>query len=202
MGFTLIEILVVISIIGILAGLLYSGAMAVLQRVKVSHSENTALNLRNAIVAYYTDYRRFPVSSGNSTDEYLDFTTNEDFMGPLLGADTPEAIRLNPKRTVFFSARTARRFGSDSFVKGIAFRDESGSGSLWDAWGHCYGVRIDVKNRERLKNPAHFQPNLQGIGAPDWGSGSSGELKYLAESVVVWSAGKENDLASDNVTSW
>lgn len=193
---TLLELLVVISIIGILAGLVTAGVTAMVRNAKKADAENTALNLRNAISAYYTEYRRFPVpKSVSQEDDYLDFATNEEFMAQLLGG--------SPRGIPIFSGRSAKRLKSDTFINGLALNDDgSGNGSLWDPWGNLYGVRIDITNRQNMPNPERTPPNLSGDAAPKWGSGQSNAPKYISESLVVWSQGKEAELSSDNVTTW
>lgn len=203
-GYTLIEIMVVMSIIAILAGILFSGAKALIDTARKTDARNTASNLRNAIAAYHSDYRRYPAPAGSGGKAaHVDYVSDDSFMEILLGARTDAGRKLNPKGTPYFSGRTAKRLGANRFVNGISLSQSgSGAGSLWDPWGYKYGLRIDSSNQGQMANPAHNPPSLSGSWAPQWGRGTSTELKYLSESVVVWSSGKEADIASDNVVTW
>ena len=201
-GFTLIEILVVMAIIGILAGLLFPGVGAAMNAAKKAHASNTCYNLKNSIGSYFTEYRRFPLPDGYQTP-YDDFSTEDDFMDILLGAETAVGEEKNPRGIVFFTGRTARRTGGNSYIKGVAM-NRNGGGSLWDTYGRLYGVRMDTQNKSRFPNPEVDPPNLSGEGAPDWGQGatSSNTPPVVTDSVGVWSAGKEEDLSSDNIKTW
>ena len=59
-GFTLMELLVVISIIAVLAGLLLPVLGAARRRAKRLHAESDVDQLVDAWLAYRLDYRRFP----------------------------------------------------------------------------------------------------------------------------------------------
>ncbi len=201
-GFTLIEILVVMAIIGILAGLLFPGVSAAVNQAKKARTANTCANLKNSISAYFTEYRRYPLLDGYDTP-YHDVASNEDLMDILLAADTSIGEAKNPRGITFFSGRTARRSGPNTYINGINM-NSSGGGSLWDDYGRLYGVRIDTESRNRMPNPAVETPSLSGDGAPSWGSEqSTGSLPpIITESVGVWSAGKDEERAKDNIMTW
>ena len=60
-GFTLIEILVVIAIIGILAGLLFSGVFGLLNQSANAKNQDNAALLSAAIMEYWHDQGRWPI---------------------------------------------------------------------------------------------------------------------------------------------
>lgn len=204
-GFTLIEILVVITIIGILSGLLFTGASGAMNSAKKASAENTAYNLRNAIGAYFTEYRRQPLPSAPGNSAYVDYPSDKEFMDILLAADSSIGREKNPRGIPFFSGKAAKKLDSSRWIKGLALQSDGG-GSLWDPYGRMYGIRLDTSNKGRMENPAKKIPNVSGgEGAPNWGSGGatgSSVPDLITESVVVWSSGKEEDLATDNVTTW
>lgn len=72
-GFTLIEMLVVIAIIGILAGLLIPAASKARREAAVRKAQTTIAALETALSMYYTDYGMYPPSanstSGSTTQE-------------------------------------------------------------------------------------------------------------------------------------
>jgi general secretion pathway protein G len=63
-GFTLVELLVVISVIGILAGLLLTNFVGVRGRAADTKLKNDATQLRSALRLYYNDYQHYPDASG------------------------------------------------------------------------------------------------------------------------------------------
>lgn len=81
-GFTLVELLTVIAIIGILAGMLVPVLTAAKKRAQVAKAKLEISSLVNAIQAYDTDYGRFPITKAEQTSAGgNDFTTGMVF-GP------------------------------------------------------------------------------------------------------------------------
>lgn len=65
-GFSLVELLVVISIIGTLAGLLITNLVGVRGRAADSKIKNNMRSLKTALRLYYNDYQQYPnASSGD-----------------------------------------------------------------------------------------------------------------------------------------
>ncbi|MEM9017491.1 MAG: prepilin-type N-terminal cleavage/methylation domain-containing protein [Verrucomicrobiota bacterium] len=62
-AFTLLELLVVIAIIGILAGLMFPATTGALRKAERTHAQNTSYQLKNAISAYFTEYRKYPTDT-------------------------------------------------------------------------------------------------------------------------------------------
>lgn len=63
-GFSLIELLVVISVIGILAGLLITNLVGVRGRAGDTRAKSDLKSLKTALRLYYNDYQQYP--AGNS----------------------------------------------------------------------------------------------------------------------------------------
>lgn len=186
-GFTLLELLVVIAIIGILAGLMFPATTGALRKAERTHAENTAYNLKNAISAYFTEYRKYPVKGdANETDE---IRTDSDLMDILLGADSEaQSGGLNPRRIAFYTDKAAKPMGDGKYRKGIRLESDGG-GELWDPYGDYYYIRMDLDYNNRVEKPT-------------WDK--TGDSQFLPESILVWSAGKDNDEsdAQDNVKTW
>ena len=68
-GFTLIEMLTVIAIIGILAGLIIPAATKARRDAAISKAKATISALETALSMYYTDYGVYPPSCTNSTTQ-------------------------------------------------------------------------------------------------------------------------------------
>jgi prepilin-type N-terminal cleavage/methylation domain-containing protein len=186
-GFTLLELLVVIAIIGILAGLMFPATTGALRKAERTHAEHTANNLKNAISAYNTEYRKYPVQPSN-TNETTPMQTDRQLMDVLLGADTQKQQGgLNPRGIAFFTDRAAKPLGGGRFRKGVTLQADGG-GELWDPWGQYYSVVMDLDYNNRVQRPA-------------WDAGDS---QVLPESILVWSAGKDlNEMSpQDNIKTW
>lgn len=186
-GFTLIELLVVLVILGILAAIAIPGAKAILNRTKVSQASNDALQLKNAIASYYTEYRRYPTRETGPEDASRPLLTEEPLMDILLASEAEAAPGgLNTRRHVSLSHRNAKPMGDGRYRSGIRL-NEDGGGSYWDPWGNPYRVVLDLDYDSRVPAPGF----VQGVS-------------YLPTSVIIWSPGKdENDEeAKDNVTTW
>ena len=189
-AFTLIEILVVISIIGILSSMMFSVVPGIMNKVKISKTESTAINLRNAINAYYTEYRKFPYHPKKGDKATISLLTNTELMNALC-ASPSEVIPggLNPRGVVFFTGRNARAMGNGKSHNGILI-DARGEASLYDIWGEYFEVALDGDNNGRIATPVWDRNN------------SSSEI---TESILVWSNGPDTVVEgtkNDNVTSW
>jgi prepilin-type N-terminal cleavage/methylation domain-containing protein len=80
-AFTLVELLTVIAIIGILAGMLMTGLPAAMKAAKKAKARTEIAALVTAIQAYDQDYSRFPISSG----EQANIGTNDLTCGLVFG---------------------------------------------------------------------------------------------------------------------
>jgi prepilin-type N-terminal cleavage/methylation domain-containing protein len=187
-AFTLLELLVVITIIGILAGLMFPATSGALRKAQKTHAENTAYNLKTSISAYFTEYRKYPVDPSMEDDTEL-LQSDHELMDILLGSDAEaESGGLNPRRIAFYSGKQAKPMGNGKYRKGITLESDGG-GELWDPYGEYYQVRLDLDYNNRVPKPS-------------WDDQTDAE--YLPESILVWSMGKDNDEneSKDNVKTW
>lgn len=63
-GFTLVELLVVISVIGVLSALLVANFVGVRERAGDASKKANLRQLKTALRLYYNDYQRYPAQSG------------------------------------------------------------------------------------------------------------------------------------------
>ena len=99
-SFTLVEILVVVSIIGLLAGLsipAVGGALSSAKRAKVSSMAN---QIRIAVTQFYTEYGFYPTNRdfdqqgiGRTTAEFAQILTGD--------SNNSAALTMNPRRLAF-----------------------------------------------------------------------------------------------------
>lgn len=85
-GFTLVELLIVIIIIGILAGMMMLSTGAATDKAEATKIISNLRNAKAACIMYYADNSAYPVkgTSESSLDKYLDaglFNTNNGKIG-------------------------------------------------------------------------------------------------------------------------
>lgn len=73
-GFTLVELLIVIIIIGILAGMMMLSTGAATDKAEATKIVSDMRNVKAAAIMYYADYNAWPTSTdaAASVDKYLD----------------------------------------------------------------------------------------------------------------------------------
>src|SRR5215472_4211565 len=111
-GFTLIELLVVIGIIAILVGLLFPAFKAVQNQARSTQAKNDLTQIVNAVNAFYTDYGKYPLPSGTTTNYTYgpggDVANNQTLLTELRGCtgavgSCPGAATVNTRQIVFIS---------------------------------------------------------------------------------------------------
>lgn len=169
LGFTLLELLIVISIIAILAAIAFPATSMVMNQARKASASQQAAGLVNAVKLYETQYSALP--TGNSPGEQP-VPTDPDFIDILTGVDTQN----NTKEISFLEGKVAKpKSGSRPARNG--FVDEgNGSQSLVDPWGNHYMVIMDADYDKEIKVP--------------------GIETAIRTTAVAWSYGKP-DSASD-----
>ena len=164
-AFTLVELLVVITIIIILAGLLFPAFGAVQERAKKVQALNDAQGIVNAVKNYYTEYGRYPLPTaaggvvqdyvfkpnGSNTNGGIEFT-NDRIVNVLRGHPTNDqgvdggtgstSYDLNPRQIVFLEAKDAKDKANPK--AGISPTGSTTAGQWVDPWGTPYVVFIDA----------------------------------------------------------
>lgn len=150
-------------------------------------AENTAYNLKNAISAYNTEYREFPVKNPDKTKDTI-AQTDHALMDVLLAADN-QAVPggLNPRRISFYAGRranTAKAGKNGRYRKGVKL-EAGGASELWDPYSNYYKVLVDTNYYNIIDSP-------ETPGVP------------IKSTVIVWSAGPDGDFDTwkDNVKTW
>ncbi len=176
------ELLVVITIISILAAMIFPVANGVLRKTRSTQAKNDAMQVRQAIETYFTEYRKYPVraTGGGSRDEVMQ--TDSTLMDVLMGSER-EVAGLNPRRISFFGGKQAK----GNPPKGGVVSDGSGGGELFDPWGERFVVTIDTNRNDRVADPGE-------------GGGET-----IPNGVIVYSYGPDrtDDRGQkDDVTTW
>ena len=146
-SFTLVEILVVVSIIGLLAGLAIpavGGALASAKKAKV-----TAMGqqIRTALVQFNTEYGYFPTNGmANGVG-----STSPDLALILTGGNNAAATNANPRRIVFlevpqdFTLNAAGNLSNRGIVTPKGFY-KTGQSNFLVAIDHDYDGMVTVTN--------------------------------------------------------
>jgi prepilin-type N-terminal cleavage/methylation domain-containing protein len=181
-GFTLVELLVVISIIAILAALLLPVLAAVKKKALIVKARTEIADIVNAVNAYDSEYSRFPVTSGGLSDEQgaangNDFTTgavfgaapnsydsNSNVVSILMdlpafpnGAPTSDASHVkNPKQIKFLNAHmSGSAHGDQNPLPGV-----DNDGIYRDPWGNPYIITMDTSYDDQCSDIIYCQKSV------------------------------------------
>lgn len=86
-GFTLIEILVILGIISILAGLIMSGGTAAKKKAKIYQAKTMIASLETALALYHVDFGTYPAAGNQNLVNLLSdtsYSSNSDWHGPYM----------------------------------------------------------------------------------------------------------------------
>jgi prepilin-type N-terminal cleavage/methylation domain-containing protein len=196
-GFTLVELLVVITILGILMSLGVSGSSAIRNQARSAQARNDCTGVATAIRAFYTDYSRYPVgasSAGTSIYEAQpDAEGNKAVVQALMAVDT----EINPRGVVYYEGKMAK-LTNGQWSGGVY------GGGLFDPWGYTYGVCMNVQSDPSFK---YSGSNLKFYKSTP-GDVSDDLWKPITSGVGVFSLGKDHcsdskgGVSAPGILSW
>lgn len=167
-----------ISIIGILMGLLFPAVNGALDSARKAQAKNDVTQIATAITAYEAEYGRLPSEDTNvpQTDKTVDAKSNGILGALIAGGDS----NRNPRRITFLEVQD---------VTGKRGRSGLSGGSFVDPWGSVYQISLDYD----------YDNQLTGVGTNN---------TNVTKKVAVWNvpAKQSNSTAAQQsrryVTSW
>jgi prepilin-type N-terminal cleavage/methylation domain-containing protein len=222
-GFTLLELLTVIAIIGVLAGLLFPAIKNALLRAEVAKAQQAVNGLATAFKAYYTEYGKWPivyVSPVTPPAAYEDFIVDQAMIALLSGDDVGGGSLIYPGPTSYhpavdtafglpYGSSSATIQGNPRKVVFLEFKKTdismiSGVNYFVDPWGKPYHFRLDVTYQNQVDTP-YLSPNYpeSPAGFLIWSIGPDGQYDrgdHLVSTPPLIT--KPSALNKDNINSW
>jgi type II secretory pathway pseudopilin PulG len=213
--------LVVIAIIGILAGILLPVVLQMKGKAKVQMAAKEIAELAAAIHAYEATYSRFPtVANAGSSDATFGLSnpdSNAEIIAILRATDisgknyNKDGIRNPQKQNFLMGPRPAR----DTASPGI-----DANGVYRDPWGRPYIISMDLNYNQRVRDDFYSKPSTEDDGSGTHGltglvkdpEKKEGDLFVLIGDVMVWSTGPDGTYTpgakanlsanADNIPGW
>jgi prepilin-type N-terminal cleavage/methylation domain-containing protein len=195
-AFTLIELLTVIAIIAVLAGLLFPAISAAMKKAKIARAKSDISSIEGALKSYYTEYGKWPDGNGNSGDYswgswpggYSGYANNAWLMDVLRSVSDVDGgngnFIANPRKIVFLEVPAKSLSPSPK---------DSNTGDFVDPWGYPYQITLDTGYDNMCQNLANGS-NPSPVTPPN---------AVTNRTVAVWSLGPDGiGGTADDITSW
>jgi prepilin-type N-terminal cleavage/methylation domain-containing protein len=183
-GFTLVELLVVISIIAVLAAVSLGALQGAFKKADTLKTKTSATAIATALEQYFQEYSKLPTLGATSDEIRTEGESGIEFLEILLGREDDTGTMQNPRKIPFLTVETGK-----TRKKGGLIYSNGGAGGqiegLFDAWGNAFFVKIDLEYEDEILDPLK-QGNV-----------------VRNKKVIVYSYGSDEKIGGgDDVTSW
>ncbi|NLB65668.1 MAG: prepilin-type N-terminal cleavage/methylation domain-containing protein [Lentisphaerae bacterium] len=175
-GFTLIEMLIVVAIIGLLAAILVPTIMGAVKKANYARAMTEITALEGALKGYFQEYGRMPVPPGGMGGKDVMYSGADQaaVVNALIGRDTSR----NAKDMVFLDLHP-RSFNVKTLNE-MYNRLDAGQ-PYCDPWGTPYRILMDMD----------FDDRIQDTG-----------FDTIRAKVAVFSGGPETNVVSPRLKTW
>jgi len=171
-GFTLVEILVVIAILGILMAMMIPAAGAIMKKAKNSTARTDAAVVQSGLMKYRMEYNRWPDFAKGKSKEHL---TDAEFLETMMPTGDGKPPKDNLKRVRFIEG------GKDVVVPGKGYLDP---------WGNPFRYIVNETPRETMElgnvGSDYEGPNEIRAKALVWSAGADGDYSTWNDNVYSW----------------
>lgn len=172
-GFTLVEMLVVIAILGILMAMMVPAAGLILKRAKIAQAKSDAGVVTTVMLKYQAEYNRWPGFYATEAEPHLTGKGWVDVMSPPPEQKTTN--NDNVKRIIFFSPGG-----------GALGTADSNKGEFIDSWGNPFAYLVDQNQDGNIINPDPQKTGDLRARVIAWSAGPDGDYDTWEDNVKSW----------------
>lgn len=187
-GFTLVELLVVISIIAVLAAAGFAAANKAIQQARKVTCLATCNGIESAVNNFFTEYGTMPKELTDDPPVALNTKTDLEFLNVLLGLTETATNPLNTRAIKFLTVKEGK-----NRKNGLIYSSTGTSViGLFDPWGGPYYVMLDGNYDETIKvkpAAATTEVTLHGRRVAVWSNGAdciNGVGGKVTDDVKTW----------------
>lgn len=168
-GFTLVEMLVVVAILGILMAMMIPAAGLIVKRAKISTARGDAGVAGTVLLRYQSEYNRWPGIMAGKDRTYTDVEWVATMSPAPGGALDPN----NMKKVKFFEPGA-----------GALGTVEPNVGAFVDPWGNPFEYKVDADRNEEIPDPETDTVVRARVLA--WSAGPDGDYDTWDDNVKGW----------------
>lgn len=191
-GFTLVELLVVISIVAALSAIAFSVVMKQRGKAELLESRKACVDIAGAIETFYTDYNTFPIAHIPKGEAHVTTSMDDpsELITILLGREKgSERNRVNKSGQKYLAGTS-----NEGPSHGI-YIDGSRAG-YYDPWGGHYFVIMDTMGKDEIADPTNPNRPIFKRKAIVYGMGPDQEGSAADKKI------RDREATIDNVFSW